>query len=319
MFKKYDFIIADCCIHLYTDVSSVIKKIDTEPRTVLKTIPCNITKCGHFDQIVEDKNCVFILSGNEKMMDVDKEKNNATLISPVGEFRFPDFVYVLLGLFVNLLKDEKKYLLHSATVVDDNNRSIMLVGDPGSGKSTLAYHLIRNYNYKLISNDTTVLSMQDDKLRTITGTKQMQLRLGAVKLYFPDLLPSLEKEDSTKNEWDCKPYINNILEAANVEFADESIVKSIFHITTAKDTELAIREEEEVDKRLYIYEQLIRQIRSTRNLIVGYNYPLPSFETEAVNLDIAALSKKIVDTTAIYDIRGSINEVAKEMVKRHEK
>lgn len=107
MLKKYNFIIAGCCIHLYTDVSSVVKKLNTEPRTVLKTIPCNITKCGDFDQIVEDKNCVFILSGNEKMMNVDKEKNTATLISPVGEFRFPDFVYVLLGLFVNLLKDEK--------------------------------------------------------------------------------------------------------------------------------------------------------------------------------------------------------------------
>ena len=75
------------------------------------------------------------------------------------------------------------YFVQSSVVKYDDTHSIMLLGDPNSGKTSMAYSLMKNYGYSLISNDNVLINSN----KTICGTKDVQMRYGAIKLFFPEI------------------------------------------------------------------------------------------------------------------------------------
>ena len=319
MLNKYLFKFNESYISLYSDLEKIFNKLSNDSKSILKTIPCEIIYQGNVSEITENSNYITVLNSQKRTINVDKNKNIINMTSTNEEFRFPDLTYAILGMLSNVLAKEDIFLLHSAAVTNEEKKSILIMGDPGSGKSTLAFHLIKNNNYKLLSNDITAIKKVDNQIKILGGTTHMQMRLGAIKLYYPEIINSIEKKNSNGNEWDTKLFVNNVLTDKNIYTDNDTTVNNIFHVTTASNLDFSIREDEFVDNYLYIYEQLIRQIRNTRNLIVGYDYPLESFESNETNKKVAELAKFIAQNINVFDTRGNIKEVAKEMVYRNEK
>lgn len=303
---------------IYTDIDSIAKKTIEHPESITKTIPASIEFCGEVNDIYDKNNYITILKFDKKIINVTKEKNAANLFSPENQFFFPDLIYLAIGMLANDLQKKGYYFVQSSVVKYDDDHSIMLIGDPNAGKTTMAYSLMKNNNYKLISNDNVLIHEEDGKINTICGTKAVQMRYGGIKLYFPEILPyvSVEDEDKGRSDWDIKLYIDDYLKAQNYGYADNSIVTDIYNITTFKSGDTFIRSRERIDKILLIYEHLTKQIRSTRYALTGFNYPLPSFEDENFLQARYDMAGRICDNTRIYDARGTVDELSKRLVKK---
>lgn len=304
-------------ISLYTDIKSIITKLLNDISSLTKTVPAEVEYCGEAHEISENENYITILSFNKKMIDVNKEKNIANLFSPQDNFFFPDFIYLLIGMFANDLQKKDYYFVQSSVVKYDDEHSIMLLGDPNAGKTTMAYSLMKNYGYSLISNDNVLVHMSDGNLKTSCGTKSVQMRYGGIKLYFPEILPyvKLEDEDKNRNEWDIKVYIDEYLKNQGFHFSDDSIVTDIFNITTFKNGDTFIRSRERIDEILLMYEHLTKQIRSSRYALTGFDFPLPSFESEKYLQNRYEISKQICESTNIYDARGTVDTLTRRLKK----
>lgn len=305
-------------ITIYTDIESVIQKLLHSQESLTKTVPAEVIYNGDVYIIEESRNFLTLLSFNKKSIYVDKEKNVANLFSPQDQFFFPDLVYLVMGMFANDLQYQDYYFIQSSVVKYDDSNSIMLIGDPNAGKTTMAFNLMKEYGYRLISNDNVLVSVKNGRLHTHFGTKMVQMRYGGIKLYFPELLPyvTVPDEDMGRNDWDIKLYIDNYLSSNGYGYANDSVVTDIYNITTFKSGDTFIRKRERIDEILLIYEHLTKQIRSNRYALTGYNFPLPSFENEQYLQRRYDLSKIICESTSIFDARGTIDELSKRLVKK---
>ena len=99
------------------------------------------------------------------------------------------------------------------------------------------------------------------------------------------------------------------------------------HVTDIFQINLLGRDSEEsfistkncVDQVLYLYEQLSKQIKSTYNLITGFDYPMPSFETEDNLLMLYNDIKIALNDTEVHMAKGSLDGISKRLVKLLEK
>lgn len=62
-----------------------------------------------------------------------------------------------------------------------------------------------------------------------------------------------------------------------------------------------------------------RIIKGTYNYIIGFDYPMPSVEEEKTLYELSKLCKMIVENTNVYDSKGAVKELARELVKKYEK
>lgn len=303
---------------LYTDIESINLKMHNSMEALTKTIPARIVFCGEVSNLTECSNYITIFEFNKKIINVNKDLNIANLFSPQDEFFFPDFVYLAIGMLANDLQRKGCYFLQSSVVKYNDSNSIVLLGDPNAGKTSMAYNLMKNNNYKLIANDNVLVNVENGKLKTLCGTKTMQMRYGGIKLYFPEILPNviIEEEDKNRDVWDIKVYVDDYLRDNGFQYDDNSIVTDIYNISTFKSGDTFIRNRERIDEILLIYEHLTKQIRSSRYALTGFDFPLPSFEDKKYLQDRYNMAKEICENTHIYEARGTIDELSKMLVKR---
>ena len=224
---KFDFISeGEKVLSIYTDSQKVIKKIIYNYDTITKTIPVKIEYVEETDNIAENENILVYKNCSKTSVDIDVKNNISFLSMPEDNLFFPDIVYLAIGMIANKLQKEQKYFIQSSVVKNEKGNSIMFLGDPNSGKTTLASKLILTGNWSLVSNDNVIVKLEKDKLVTIAGTKSVQMRYGAIKLFFPQLLDKINtpKEIDTRDEWDIKIYVNDIFKEIGVKYSDESVV-----------------------------------------------------------------------------------------------
>lgn len=315
---KIDFQIQNFSkISIITDMVDVVEQIKQKQTTMSKTLP--ITKISYFDknQEVLDKDVIYLFNSNEKRMQFDKKNNIAYMFSPTNGVRLPDIVYVLLEMFSNQLLNQEKYLLHSSALQYDDNKSILLIGDGNAGKTSLAYKLMRDYKYKLIANDHVVLNFDQNHLYSLGGTKEIEMRMGIIESHFPEL--SKEEEVPFDKLWSKKTIINDRIDQSLIAKNEPTIVTDIFQINVAEGGTSFVSKKDKIDQLLYLYEQLSKIIKGTYNLITGFEYPLPSLESEENLQTLYKNIKSSLDTTTVYMAKGSLDELSKEMVKTIEK
>ena len=316
---KFLFNIADISyLVLYVDIDSIFDTLINKPGSFTKTIPAKITYLGKSSNITESNNYIVISKFDKKFININKDLNIAHLFSPADKFFFPDLVYLAIGMFANNLQEKNSYFIQSSVVKYDDEHSIMLLGDPNAGKTSLAYNLMKNYGFKLISNDNVLVNYDKNRLNTICGTLSVQMRYGGIKSFFPEILDyvTISEEDKLRDEWDVKVYIDDYLKTHGFQFADKSIVTDIYNIVTLKSGNTFIRNREKIDEKLLIYEHLTKQIRNNRYALIGYGFPLPSFENERYLEERYNIASNITNTTNIYDARGTIEEISKRLVRK---
>lgn len=204
-------------------------------------------------------------------------------------------------------------------MVHPSNNGFVLVGEANSGKTSLGFELMTKHNCKLISNDHSIIGVEDGIPKILGGTKEIQMRLGAIELYFPELYKNINIE--CEDKWNKKLVVNDSVDSSLILKApnDEVVLSDVFSINTNSSGNTFIREKDSIDQFLYLYESMSRIIKGTYNYITGFDYPMPSVEDEKTLYELSDLCKIIVEKSNVYDSKGSVKEMAKKLVRRYEK
>lgn len=318
--KKIELSILDLSkICIFTNLKSVYEIFEKNPDKILKTIPITDILIKDNEQENDiNENKIVIINSEQKKMIFDKNNNVAYMSANNENMRFPDLIYTILEMFVNDLLPKRKYLLHSSSLKYDDNKSFILTGDANSGKSSLAYKFMNDYKFQLISNDHTLLGLENDKLITLTGTKEIEMRVGILKQNFNSQFVRMNI-NSDEDIWSKKIIVNDYINKELISSNDKTYVTDIFQIDIISNGDTFIKEKDYIDQRLYLYEQLSKIIKATYNLITGFNYPLPSLETEVILNQLDVDVQTSLENTKIHIAKGTLDNLSKEMVKILEK
>ncbi len=304
-------------LKVFTNYKIIKDNLISENTVIKRTIPITKITCNLIDKKnIIYKDSIIIFNSNKKTMFYDKENNVSVLNAKENEIRFMDLVYISLAMFSKLLTKQNKYLLHSSALLNPSNKAIALVGDANAGKTSLGYELISNYNYKLISNDHSIIGIEDNKVKIFGGTKDIQMRLGACELYFPELYKKIEEHPEDK--WNKKIIINEKINQDCILSNDKDIseMSNIYSIVTGNFSESFLKRKDKIDEELFLYESLSKIIKGTYNYITGFEYPMPSMETEEILNNLFKLCKTISDQCKVYEAKGSIKCLAKVLSKQ---
>ena len=312
--KKY------ATLNIYTTSEKLKNKLIDIKSSIKRTIPItdatwklvNKESINFCDSIIINESC-------NKSMNYDKECNTAILNIENDAIRFPDLVYISLSMFSKILARQQKYLLHSSSLVHPSNDGFVLVGEANAGKTSLGFELMTEYNCKLISNDHSMIGVEDGVPKILGGTKEIQMRLGAVELYFPELYKKIDVKCDDK--WNKKLIDNDIIDSSLIlnNTNDEAVLSDVFSINTSNSGNTYIRGKESIDQFLYLYESMSRIIKGSYNYITGFDFPMPSVEEEKTLYELSDLCKAIVEKSNVYDSKGTVKGLARELVRKYER
>lgn len=312
--KKY------ATLNIYTTSEKLKNKLIDIKSSIKRTIPItdvtwklvNKDSINFYDSIIINESC-------NKSMNYDKECNTAILNVENDAIRFPDLVYISLSMFSKILARQQKYLLHSSSLVHPSNNGFVLVGEANAGKTSLGFELMTEHNCKLISNDHSIIGVEDGVPKILGGTKEIQMRLGAVELYFPELYKKIDLEYEDK--WNKKLVVNDIVDSSLILNSknDKAVLSDVFSINTSNFGNTFIREKDSIDQFLYLYESMSRIIKGTYNYITGFDFPMPSVEDEKTLYELSDLCKIIVEKSNVYDSKGTVKGLARELVRKYER
>ena len=309
-------------LNVYTDSENIMKAINSFENSIKRTIPVTDISCTKIkNDNIKFENSIFITESKNKKMFYDKETNLCFLNVDSNELRGADLIYISLVMFSKILGSKKKFLLHSSSVVDSNNNGFVFVGSSNAGKTSMAYEMTRDYNCKLISNDHTVVGMKGETPTIFGGTKPVQMRLGAVELYFPELYEKVKVD--CDNKWEKKIIVNDAIENGSILSSTNDVVpiKDIYSISAMNQDNCYIETKETIDQFLFLYDNLSRPIKGTYNYIVGFDYPMPSIEDDRILTNLSDFCKKVSESNDcnVHNAKGSLFELSKKMVKKYEK
>lgn len=306
-------------LKIYTTSKELKDKLVDTKSSIKRTIPitqstysmvnqCNIT---YLDSIIINNN-------SDKKMYYDKDYNVSMLYVNENDIRFPDLVYISLSMFSKILARQQKYLLHSSSLIHPSNNSFVLVGEANAGKTSLGYELMSKHHCKLISNDHTLIGIEEGQPKILGGTKEIQMRLGAIELYFPELYHKINT--NSEDKWNQKIVINNLIDSDLIldSLNDKAVLSDVFSINTTGLGASFIRQKDKIDEFLFLYESMSRIIKGSYNYITGFDYPMPSTEDEKTLYELSNLCKVIVEQCKVSEAKGSIKGLAKELVRRYE-
>jgi len=318
--KKFKIVVDNQTIYLYIDCVLTANALKTDFLKFTKTIPCEIFYLGDVKNILENQDYVFYKDSDTKFVSIDVEKNVSLLSLPKEKLFFPDIVYLIMCMFANKLQKENKFFMQSSVVANDDT-SIMFVGNPNAGKTSLASKLLMTGNWSLVSNDNVLVSMENDKFISLAGTKNIQMRYGGIKRFFPSILSLIPQPEDLhlRDEWDIKVYVDSFFKDFGISTIDKTHITDIYFINTYQASELIIKEKEEIDQLLLIYEQLTKKIRSNRYVLTSFDYPVPSFEDIKYAEMRYQMAKEIVKTTNVSELRGCLDQAVLELRRKHEK
>lgn len=307
-------------LNVYTTSKKLKDKLVDTKSSIKRTIPITSVMCSEINQYdISYLDSIIINDNNDKKMYYDKDCNVAVLNANENEVRFPDLVYISLSMFSKILAKTQKYLLHSSSLMHPSNNSFVLVGEANAGKTSLGYELMSKHHCKLISNDHSIIGIEEGHPKILGGTKEIQMRLGAVELYFPELYQKINMD--CEDKWNKKIVVNDIIDPVLILDSnnDKVMLSDVFSINTASLGDSFIRQKDKIDEFLFLYESMSRIIKGTYNYITGFDYPMPSMEDEKTLYELSNLCKTMAKQCSVCEAKGSIKGLAKELVRRYEK
>ena len=307
-------------LNIYTESKKLNDDLVNIKSSIRRTIPVTDAKSSIVNQCdITYLDSIIINEKNDKKMYYDKDYNVAILNAKAFEIRFPDLIYISLSMFSKILARTQKYLLHSSSLMHPSKNSFLLVGEANSGKTSLGYELMSKFHCKLISNDHSIIGIEEGQPKILGGTKEIQMRLGAIELYFPELYQKICM--NCEDKWNKKIVINDIIDYTLIldNNNDKVRLSDVFNINTTNIGDSFIRQKAKIDEFLFLYESMSRIIKGTYNYITGFDYPMPSMEDEKTLYELSNLCKAIVEECNVFEAKGSINGLAKELVRKYEK
>lgn len=167
---------------------------------------------------------------------------------------------------------------HSSCVEKDGVATLF-IGEAGAGKTSAAINLCINDDYSFISNDCSLIGLEDDKLKVFGGTKFIRLRYDSVEQNMPYLAHLFKNGDTG---WTNKLLVLAHDIGMEERYEPVEIKNVIFlHIDNRKDT-LQVSPGDNWRNNFLLYQNLSSHIRGHAATAVDYlGHPIgfiPSFD-----------------------------------------
>lgn len=133
---------------------------------------------AHLPGVIVSKNprkkgtCIRIIEFLPSAIQKIKKNKKKIQIFDQIDLKVPIYVFHLIySIFHTHWLKNNIYSVHS-TCISLNKYNILLIGHSGFGKTSTSLNLLKNYNFKLVSSDRTLLKInKDGELVPIGGTK----------------------------------------------------------------------------------------------------------------------------------------------------
>lgn len=209
---------------------------------------------------------------------------------------------------------------HSACV-EKNGKATLLIGEAGAGKTSLAINLCQNYGFSLISNDLTLIGLQDDKLFAFGGTKFLNLRYASVANNMPYL--SYLFQNKTKDDWASK--ISVLAKDINIQENYETIpIENILFVHIDNRWEkLECTSGDTWRNNFLLYQNLSSHIRgNSATFIDKKGHPLayiPSLDSKQTYDNRKKIIEIINQNPNYYYLNGDLNNALNFINELHNK
>lgn len=203
---------------------------------------------------------------------------------------------ILLYMGYHLLEkqfgEQIKSSCHSACICK-NGEATLLIGEAGAGKTSIAINLCENYGFSLISNDMTLIGIEEEKLMAYGGTKFINLRYLSVEKNMKFL--SYLFESKGIDSWNDKICVL----ARNLGYSEEykpiPITNIIFVRLDNNSQKIQVTSADTWRNNFLLYQNLSSHIRGSAATFIDKNgHPIdfiPSFETRETYFN----RKRIID------------------------
>lgn len=203
----------------------------------------------------------------------------------------PAMLFVALSITEHIRQKNKKLLTHGASVELPNGTSIILLGNQGAGKTTIAYHLCKYYGCKIIANDQVLFGLQNDRLETFGGTKNVTIRQTATSGHLQELKSLFEKDtqiEDVESSTKWKTKAQRTPEELGIEISQQknSTVSGVFwlNLDVNNQDEYNVRQRSSTDlvESLLLSEKLSRHINGSATPVISKSGQValsPSFDT----------------------------------------
>ncbi len=273
-------------------------------------------KIDNFDENIEYnliyKNC---LKGEEC---INCDEKTIYIRYPQEMLDEQNIAYASRYLIERQFAQNGMFTCHSACVEKDG-KAILLLGDAGAGKTSVAVNLCVNHGFNLISNDQTVIGVDENQIIAYGGTKFINLRLLSVKQNMPFLLKIFN--DKNVDEWSYKKSVLARDLDITEQYDPTNIEQIIVLHCNNNYNNTIISPGDTWRNNFTLYQNLTFNISSCSSPIVDKNgHPIgfvPSYDTRETFINRKNLIKLINENPLYKNITGNIEDIQEEIIKNH--
>lgn len=179
---------------------------------------------------------------------------------PNSQLRSGEVLFTVAYPLIETQLQEQGYLTCHAACVEVEGNGVLLLGPNGSGKTSAVLELCKNYDSKLVGNNSCIIGL-DNSVRTVEGTKPLTLRYSSIIQDHPELSSKfpLDAGDPWTKKISVSPEEIGI-ETRNTPINIDSAY--LLHVDNTLTT-LYRQRANSLDDRLYLYDNFSRIIRAT--------------------------------------------------------
>lgn len=228
-----------------------------------------------------------------------------------------NIAYVSRYLIEKQFAENSMATCHSACVEKDG-KAILLLGGSGSGKTSVALNLCLYHNFSLISNDQTLIGLENGILYAYGGTKFLNLRYSSISENVPSLI-GLFNCDNIES-WSDKIIVQASDLGINEQYNPVEITEIyILHVDN-RENNFYEKKGDNWAHNFNLYQNLTENIRNSNSAIVDIKgHPIgyvPSYDSENNFLKRVEMIELIDNNPNYKYLSGSLNEILEYILNK---
>ena len=205
------------------------------------------------------------------------------------DFTSTDIIVVAEYLLERLRQEQGICTIHSSSVFKEKRAVLFFANLTGAGKTSLALYLNQKYDYRLFSDEKTLVNLKNHVL------------VGQTKKIFLE-----EKTRANLSEFDIKlPRMIKIPKTGN-----KKLILLVVPIIVPTAKQIVIDQYSKAQLKWALYEEFSKDIRLVNGLVFNLSYPLLPLDTFKIAKQREQFVENLSANVPCYCIRGSLDRIA---------